>query len=133
MSKGTRRWLDIGFCHLDSPIHPGLRDVIIRTPCGQHRSITPHQVEGQPLEEVAGGGLLLLASVPGQSCGQLLHLLHSNLVHTSQGFHSQGVEGYTLVPASLSSAFHFPLKGLAQGISGLSGSRTLAPPDISSP
>ena len=33
ISRGTQKCLDIGFCHLDSPIHPGLRGVIIRAPC----------------------------------------------------------------------------------------------------
>ena len=100
---------------LFSSINLPSRVVTIRSTADQKGSIALHKAKRKPLEEVATGLSLLLASASCQGSGKHLDLPDSHPVHPSKGFPGKGDEGETLLPAGLSSSLHLPVVGLLQG------------------
>ena len=67
-----------------------MRGLLWRAPIVEQSGVAPHQGDGQPLEESAGGGGLLLPSVPSKSTTQSLDLNNGTGVPGTKALHCQG-------------------------------------------
>ena len=67
-----------------------MRRLLWRAPIVEQSGVAPHQGDGQPLEESAGGGGLLLPSVPSKSTTQSLDLNNGTGVPGTKALHCQG-------------------------------------------
>ena len=88
--------------------------VLLLEPGGEHQGVAPHEGQGQPPKQLAGGLPLLRPMTPCQCCSQLLYLGDCPSMEAAQGLHSYRQENKPLKAAGFSSVSNFPLEGFFQ-------------------
>ena len=106
-----------------SPINTiSMRRLLWRAPIVEQSGVAPHQGDGQPLEESAGGGGLLLPSVPSKSTTQSLDLNNGTGVPGTKALHCQGEKDNALSVAGFPRFVKLSLMGNRKGMTRGGGS-----------
>ena len=92
---------------------------VARVAVVEQRSITPHEVNREPLEEVVDGDRLLLPGVPGQGAPKLFHLSDGALVPCTKTLHRKWQKDDSLVVAGLPGLVYLSLVGNIKSVARL--------------